>query len=165
MIVFNARNKPLENLPTAGLTAPSLVSETQLSNETDYNENPLKCPLDLGALSELGQAPKVATLVDTQLDRIVRKFKPDLGPKPVSLLKAKPDLTVFRKLSKADRTMSPDNGGKVMPPPAVQFVSPFRRYQLLKPYLDSIEQQEQRAQQQQQQKERLDTKPNDVDLR
>jgi hypothetical protein len=161
MIIFNARNKPLESLPASSLslTASSSTSsalDAQLSNDTDYNENPLKCPLDLGPLTD--GAAGITTLIDRSVDRIVRKFKPAAQPaRP--LVKAKADLAVFSGRSKTVKASS--DGLKA----EVQFVSPFRRYELLRPYLDSIEQQEQRAQLQQLQKHHLDTKPSDIDMR
>jgi exosome complex exonuclease RRP6 len=160
MIIFNARNKPLESLPVSSLslTASSSSSalDSQLSNDTDYNENPLKCPLDLGPLAD--GAAGITTLIDRSVDRIVRKFKPAAQPaRP--LVKAKADLAVFSGRSKTVKASS--DGLKA----GVQFVSPFRRYELLRPYLDSIEQQEQRTQLQQQQKQHLDTKPSDIDMR
>jgi hypothetical protein len=164
MIIFNARNKPLESLPASSLslTASSSASsalDAQLSNDTDYNENPLKCPLDLGPLAD--GAAGVTTLIDRSVDRIVRKFKPAAQPaRP--LLKAKADLAVFSGRSK---TVKSSSDGLKAAPAGVQFVSPFRRYELLRPYLDSIEQQEQRAQMQQQQRQHLDTKPSDIDMR
>jgi hypothetical protein len=158
MIIFHARNKPLESLPpSASLSSSSSAAASQLDNETDYIENPLKCPLDVGPLAELGP---VSCLVDRQLDRIVRKFQ----PAGVRLRKTQPDLAVFgvsRDNKKAAVAASKEENSAVR----VQFVSPFKRYQLLKPYLDSIERQEEQAQAQLKHQKHLETKPSDIDLR
>ena len=175
MIIFNARNKPLESLPaSSALSSASSAAPGHLENETDYNENPLKCPLDLGQPAELGPAAATSCLIDRHMDRIVRKFKPVPAPRASHLVKTMPDLSVFgsdrtKKAAGGDRRngskKSVGDSGESNRPPVVQLVSPFKRYQLLKPYLDSIEQQEERAQQQQQKQKNLDSKPSDVDLR
>ena len=172
MIIFHARNKPLEALPAAASLSSSFSAAAADTNETDYNENPLKCPLDLGSLTSVGEGA-ASCLVDRHMDRIVRKFKP-VAPPTGRLIKAKPDLAVFaadRKLkggvssSAAAAGFAKSREGNVEPAPMVSFVSPFKRYQLLKPYLETIEQQEERARQQHQQQKQQETKPSDVDLR
>jgi len=92
---------------------PALMSSPPQSEMADFTSNLLQSPLDLSHLEDSGD-----------LDTVVKnKFTFANN----NLVKSKPDLSVFHT-SKAVTRAS-----------LVSFVSPFQRYTLLKPYLDSLE--------------------------
>merc|ERR1719318_370543 len=92
---------------------PALMSSPPQSELADFASNLLQSPLDLSHLEDSGD-----------LDTVVKnKFTFANN----NLVKSKPDLSVFHT-SKAVTRAS-----------LVSFVSPFQRYTLLKPYLDSLE--------------------------
>merc|ERR1719233_2706951 len=92
---------------------PALISSPPVSDYSDITSNPLESPLDLSHLEDSGE-----------LDTVVKnKFTFANN----NLVKSKPDLGVF------------DSSKPVTRASLVQFVSPFQRYTMLKPYLESIE--------------------------
>jgi len=94
---------------------PALISSPPVSDYSDVTSNPLQSPLDLSHLEDSGE-----------LDTVVKnKFTFANN----NLVKSKPDLSVFDNSKTFSRTS------------LVTFVSPFQRYTLLKPYLESIEKQ------------------------
>ena len=109
-IVLNARDQKLVTVqPEEGGSEGGKTGQEVL---VDVLENPLESPLDLAHFSELG---KLETVLTKQM----------VIPHS-SLVKKKPDLSVFGKgrVSKESK--------------AWQFVSPYQRFALLKPYLDSL---------------------------
>jgi len=92
---------------------PALISSPPVSDYSDITSNPLESPLDLSHLEDSGE-----------LDTVVKnKFTFANN----NLVKSKPDLGVF------------DSSKPVTRASLVTFVSPFQRYTMLKPYLESIE--------------------------
>eukprot|EP00092_Neocalanus_flemingeri_P021730 GFUD01023573.1.p1 GENE.GFUD01023573.1~~GFUD01023573.1.p1 ORF type:complete len:902 (-),score=286.05 GFUD01023573.1:77-2782(-) len=95
---------------------PAMISSSAQSEMADFTSNLLQSPLDLSHLEDAGD-----------LDTVVKnKFTFANN----NLVKSKPDLSVFSSSKPVTRSS------------LVQFVSPFQRYTLLKPYLDSLEKQE-----------------------
>jgi len=94
---------------------PALISSPSLSEMADFTNNLLQSPLDLSHLEDSGD-----------LDTVVKnKFTFANN----NLVKSKPDLSVFRRSKPVTRAS------------LVQFVSPFQRFTLIKPYLESLEKQ------------------------
>jgi len=92
---------------------PALMSSPPQSEMADFTSNLLQSPLDLSHLEDSGD-----------LDTVVKnKFTFANN----NLVKSEPDLSVFHTSKPVTRSS------------LVQFVSPFQRYTLLKPYLDSLE--------------------------
>ena len=93
---------------------PALMSSPPQSELADFTSNLLQSPLDLSHLEDSGD-----------LDIVVKnKFTFANN----NIVKSKPDLSVFHTISKPVTRSS-----------LVHFVSPFLRFTLLKPYLDSLE--------------------------
>merc|ERR1719419_545689 len=92
---------------------PSLVSMQPHNDSADFTSNILQSPLDLSHLEDSGDLETVVKNKFTFANN--------------NLLKSKPDLSVFGcEKPKVRRT-------------PVNFVSPYQRYTLLKPYLKSLE--------------------------
>jgi len=95
---------------------PALISSPTQAEMADFTSNILQSPLDLSHLEEAGELETVVKNKFTFANN--------------NLVKRKPDLSVFAS-TKPVTTAS-----------LVQFVSPYQRYTLLKPYLDSLEKQQ-----------------------
>merc|ERR1712130_817716 len=96
-----------------GSVDPALISSPPVSDYSDVTSNPLQSPLDLSHLEDSGELETVVKNKFTFANN--------------NLVKSKPDLSVF------------DNSKTITRTSLVTFVSPFQRYTLLKPYLESIE--------------------------
>jgi exosome complex exonuclease RRP6 len=121
MIILKARSKTLQSVDTDLLNVGQTDTEAD-SAQMDYNDNPLKCPLDLSSM-DLGTG--LSTLIDSKSDT-AKKLKPLVNTK---LWKPASDLAVFNSKPKKAKEM----GSKLKP-----FISPYERYRLLVPYLEQL---------------------------
>ena len=116
---MKARNKTLLTVD-ADLQMSFHNTENEVGgNENEYNENPLKCPLELSNLAELGSG--LSTLVSKQGG--ILEFSPKVNN---NLVKRKSSLGVFdvkegvkRKKKKAEKKKKSE---------MEKFVSPFQVY-------------------------------------
>jgi len=121
LIILNARDQtlstPVNPEQDRNQSAPAATPAKQSGqDQVEFLENPLKSPLDLGPLSE--STVGLETVLDKENGIIVNN----------NIIKEHPDLAVF---SNRQKTQAGGRSGK-------DFLSPYKRYKLLKPYLDSI---------------------------
>jgi len=105
------------------LMGPTQEQAETASDQMDFNDNPLKCPLDLSRM-DLGS--ELSTLINIKSgDTRVNKLNPTSNK---NLIKNNSDLSVF-----SSNTRKPKQAPKIKP-----FVSPYERYRLLVPYLEKL---------------------------
>jgi len=125
MIILQARAKTLQAVDTdLDTSTQNNTAVDDLLQNTEYDENPLHCPMDLST-AEKGRSD-LATLVHSETDAIT-SFVPAL-PTISSKVKKQPDLALCD-------TKEPRMRRKIK---LKKYVSPYQRYQLMKPYLDSL---------------------------
>ena len=113
-------------------TASANTTQSDLFSATGENvvENPLKCPLDLSHFEHHSGEAGLETLLG----------KTRLPPTEISIpVKSQPSIDVFLKsrkssLPKHKKPVAAATNSDV----CKDFLSPFQRYQLLKPFMDSI---------------------------
>lgn len=121
-IMRKARSKTLLTVDK-DLMAPTQEHAETEADQMDFNDNPLKCPLDFTRM-DIGSG--LSTLIniksgDTQINK--------LNPKSASsLVKSNADLAVF-----SSNTRKTKQAPKIKP-----FISPYERYSLLVPYLEKL---------------------------
>jgi len=118
MIILKARSKPLQAVDPDLNSSINPDQDVGQENVQIY-ENPLKCPMDLSNMTELGSG--LPTMVK---GGTITPFMPQINNN--NLAKKRSSLGIF------------DGKKKSVKPLDIQFVSPFKRYSLLKPYLESI---------------------------
>ncbi|XP_023327767.1 exosome component 10-like [Eurytemora carolleeae] len=129
MVILKARNKTLQTVDSDIHGSFNNTENEVAGNENEYNENPLKCPLELSNLSELGTGLK--TLVSKQGE--IMEFSPKMNN---NLIKKKSSLGVFDV--KDEEKKKKKKKEKKKKNEIEKFISPFQRYQMLRPYLESL---------------------------
>lgn len=115
LIILAARDKPLSTVITLDEEAAETTPAKATVGGMEFLENPLTSPLDLGGLADC------ATQLETVLGKEIIKSVNN------NILKKRPELLVFAENKKEEKTGVPK-----------EFLSPYHRFKLLKPYLDSI---------------------------
>ena len=116
--------------------ASTNTTQSDLFSATGENvvENPLKCPLDLSHFEHHSGEAGLETLLGKKLPL----------PAQVSIIpvKSQPAIDVFLKSKKAPTALHKQKKSAVAlvtnSDVCKDFLSPFQRYQLLKPFMDSI---------------------------
>ena len=118
--IFNlrqARNKTLQTVDSDLHSSFNNTENEVAGNENEYNENPLKCPLELSNLSELGTGLK--TLVSKQGG--IMEFSPKMNN---NLIKKKSSLGVFD--TKDEEKKKKTKKEKKKKNEIEKFISPFQ---------------------------------------
>lgn len=119
MQILKAREQPLTSAPGADIETARNSASTMpqmAKNDANFMEDPLKCPLDLGPITELTGSSSRSFMHTSQT----------VTTKPTS------SLALFSQNARS-RIASKSCSEKVK-----VFLSPYKRYQLLKPYLEHM---------------------------
>merc|ERR1719431_1026859 len=124
MVILKARNKALQAVDIELLASTADDSEDLREQAgQEFNENPLKCPLDLSGMDFGNGLP---TLIDVKSGKL-SKFKPSVITTNINTT---PQLLVFTSKNQQIK--------KKVNEKIKKFVSPFERFKLLVPYLEKL---------------------------